>query len=309
MKILFLSITSLFICCSNKEIKQAELLPECKYALDSIVCMYTEPSGGKIAEFKALKNSLDSVASVLKERGFCTLTPQQKVDGLNKLLFEEQGIRFTPGSTEGGASLPQYGWQTREGSCLSVSLLYLMLAERTGCISLHGVMLPGHFFVRHDDGSYVRNIEPNREGYSHPDSYYVERYGVADNSFYKLRNCGRKEIEAVLAYNAGLVMYRKGNASEAEEFFRKALSLVPEYPDAMGNLALTLAEGKKNDSALVVLSNYVRLYPGDKKGHINLGLLYKRAEMRDSALRVFNSAALIFPDDSIIISECKRLIF
>ncbi len=68
----------------------------------------------------------------------------------------------------------------RQGYCLSLSVLYLSVAERIG-LKVYGVVVPGHFFVRFDDGRTRFNIETTSGGATSTDEHYTQKFGVPDN--------------------------------------------------------------------------------------------------------------------------------
>jgi regulator of sirC expression with transglutaminase-like and TPR domain len=226
--------------------------------------------------FVNLKQNLDSIAAALLNDSFCSKSASEKNEIIKTILFKMRSIKFTPAVEEKGAILPQHAWSSREGSCLSVTLLYLMLAERLNCLQLYGVILPGHIFIRYSYEDTVFNIEPNREGYSHPDSYYVTRYDVRNSSFYNLKNCTFNEIEAVVAYNVGYYKLMQGKYGEAELLFKKALVRAPGYPAALGNLAIALSHMGKMDSAVAMLKEFVKNNPDDENGRLNLELMLNK---------------------------------
>ncbi|GAI69689.1 unnamed protein product, partial [marine sediment metagenome] len=49
--------------------------------------------------------------------------------------------------------------------------------ERLG-LPLYGVVVPGHFFVRYDDGQVRFNIETTSKGGSAPDEHYINKFKV-----------------------------------------------------------------------------------------------------------------------------------
>ena len=66
-----------------------------------------------------------------------------------------------------------------KGYCLSLSVMYLSLGERLG-LPLYGVVVPGHFFVRYDDGRVRFNIETTSKGAVAPDEHYMKKFNVPE---------------------------------------------------------------------------------------------------------------------------------
>ena len=162
------------------------------------------------------------------------------VDSLIQLIYGQWGLTFDPKQDSLPGVLPHMIVARRSGSCLGVSLLMLLLAEQSD-LPLHGVVLPGHFFVRYDDGDIRRNIEPNLRGYAHSDSYYRARYLGGDDSWYDMRNLDEKQTIGILWYNSANTLQAEGRHKAAVRFYREAVARVPEYGEAWGNLAISLA--------------------------------------------------------------------
>jgi regulator of sirC expression with transglutaminase-like and TPR domain len=213
-------------------------------------------------------------------------------------VYGEWGITFNPGDSSLGASLPQTVYETKKGTCLGIGLLMLLLAEKSG-YPMYGVVLPGHFFVRYDNGTARRNIEPNASGTLRTDGYYRQRYGVSPDSwYYPLRNLSKKEAAAVFFYMLGNDARQKRNLPEARGFYERSITLFPGYPDAQGNLALVLAEQGAIDSALAVLDRAGRINPADRnvlRNKVSLLLRQKRFKAVVERCSEYLSAA---PDDT-----------
>jgi regulator of sirC expression with transglutaminase-like and TPR domain len=196
-------------------------------------------------------------------------------------VYEEWGITFNPGDSSLGASLPQTVYETKKGTCLGIGLLMLLLAEKGG-YPMYGVVIPGHFFVRFDNGTTRRNIEPNASGTLRTDEYYRQRYGIASDSwYYPLRNLSKKEVAAVFFYMLGNDARQKRNLPEARGFYERSIILFPGYPDALGNLALVLAGQGAVDSALAVLDRAGRINPADRNvSHNKVSLLLRKKRFK-----------------------------
>jgi len=82
---------------------------------------------------------------------------------MNEYLFDTLGFKSISEATDPNSLFLHTVIDKKEGYCLSLSILYLSIGERLG-LPLHGVVVPGHFFVRYDDGRVRFNIETTSNG-------------------------------------------------------------------------------------------------------------------------------------------------
>lgn len=83
---------------------------------------------------------------------------------------------------------------------------------------------------------------------------------------------------------------------KAEQAFRKALELKPDYGTAYYHLALTLEEGRKFAEAAEVLRQALERFPSDMNLKFELGRMYYNAEKLDLAQRQFQEILLVSPN-------------
>ena len=111
------------------------------------------------AYFYALIDSAaDSLLNVLGDKA----AGSNGAHAIINVVYETWKIGFDPCDTLVETLLPELVYAHKKGACLGVSLIILMLAEKLRC-PIHGVLLPGHFFCRFDDGNVSFNIEPNNQ--------------------------------------------------------------------------------------------------------------------------------------------------
>ena len=122
------------------------------------------------------RQTLDDMALVIKQR----LKDQglqanyYAIEVINQYLYDDLGFTTVPNADNPEDLFLHTVLDQRRGYCLSLSILYLSLAERLG-LPIYGVVVPGHFFVRYDDGKVRFNIEATNRGRSLPDEYYIEK--------------------------------------------------------------------------------------------------------------------------------------
>lgn len=96
-----------------------------------------------------------------------------RIHALNALFFSELGLKSVSAKRNPSCIYLRTVVDQREGNCLSLSLLYLVVAESIG-IPLVPVLASKHVFVRYDDGTSRQNIETTRRGRRIPNGLYGE---------------------------------------------------------------------------------------------------------------------------------------
>ena len=108
--------------------------------------------------------TLDAIASRCRELMVEPLSPWQKCNVINRVLFHELGFRGNVGHYNDPLnSLIHRVLERRTGLPLTLSIVYLLVADRCG-VTLEPVALPGHFVVgcfTEEDPVY---IDPFRGG-------------------------------------------------------------------------------------------------------------------------------------------------
>jgi tetratricopeptide (TPR) repeat protein len=108
-------------------------------------------------------------------------------------------------------------------------------------------------------------------------------------------------------YNLGRAYYGKKQYAVAEQYFKKALKIQPEYSQALWGLGLTYLAVGRNSEAVAALSGAVQLSPDFAQGHFDLGRAYLKIRDYRKAKDSFGKAAVLSPDTDIGI-ESKRVL-
>lgn len=138
--------------------------------------------------------------------------------------------------------------ERKRGYCLSLSMLYLAIGERLG-LPLYGVVVPGHFFVRYDDGKRTVNIETTSIGALVDDAYYFEKFKPPKqpNTLY-MKNLTPKQTLGCFFNNLSNSFNRIGDADSAFHAAQTAVTLAPQLAEAhinLGNLWLKRNQPQK----------------------------------------------------------------
>lgn len=136
---------------------------------------------------------------------------------------ESRDLRF--------ALLPEV-LRSRRGNCVGLGSLYLALAEQLGW-KLEAVIVPGHFYVRMQEQGRLRNLELLRRGESMPDSWYAQRFPIpGGHASEYARALTAAEVVAVIEYDAGEELRRRGQLHEAQRAYDRARKHFPELAEA-----------------------------------------------------------------------------
>ena len=166
-----------------------------------------------------------------------SVTGREMVGAMNEFFFGELGLSPDPGEDRVGHLFLDSLLETKRGPCLALSGLYLAVAERLD-LPFFGVVVPGHFFVRYDDGRTRINVETLKKGASIPDDWYRKKYRVPAESTCYLRNLSREEIMAPHYFNLGNAYRASGRLDRAAEAYELATILLPGFAEAHGNLGV-----------------------------------------------------------------------
>jgi len=264
--------------------------------VEASVCVRSALGDSEVASDGAFCAWLDSVARRIGPtlRG---VDGAQMVESLKTLVYRDLGMTFDANQDDVRGMFPQTAVSRRTGSCLGVSLLFLTLAERLR-LPVYGVHIPGHFFVRFDNGAFRVNIEPNKGGFPRTDAYYRERYSVTDSSGYDMRNLGKPEVLAVLWYNAGNALRSAGRIGDAVAAYRRSVAGWSRLAEAWGNLGIALDALGQGDSAIACLVAAQKVNPRLAGLSRNLGTLLLTAGRAQDAAAEFRRGLERAPDDA-----------
>lgn len=159
---------------------------------------------------------------------------------LNALIFERLGfVREVEDPDLRFVLLPQV-LRDRRGSCVGLGVLYLALAEALN-LDAHGVLRPGHFYVRLGRTGAHTNVELLRRGEAMPDSWYEARFPVPGGAARAYaRPLTQDETMAVVEYNVGNERRREHRIEDARRAYSRAVRRFPEFAEAHASLGATL---------------------------------------------------------------------
>ncbi len=207
----------------------------------------------KILQYEA---TLDLMALEIRAALPRQATAVQKIDAINKFIFEDMHFRFPPHSLY-AKDIDLYTFlpavlDSREGVCLGVSILYLCLAERLD-LELEIVTPPGHIYLRYNDNGKHLNIETTARGIHHPSEAYL---GINTRN---LQQRTLKEVIGMAFVNQASVFWELGKYQETVNLYEKALKFLPDDPLLklfLGLNYLFIGETGKGRKYLETLRNF-----------------------------------------------------
>ncbi|MCD6393764.1 MAG: tetratricopeptide repeat protein [Planctomycetes bacterium] len=203
---------------------------------------------------------------------------------LNEYLFEEKGFSSVEEPNDPNDLFLHSVLDKRRGYCLSLSVLYLALGERLG-LPLYGVVVPGHFFVRYDNGDVRFNIETTNKGGIADDQHYRRKFNipVPNDSIY-LENLNPRQTLGCLFTNFASIYNDMDNTAQALAAIKQAVSINPSLAEARTNLGnIYLKMGRSQDAADQYRKS-LQLNDNDAKTHNNLGNVYSRLDKLNQAI-------------------------
>jgi regulator of sirC expression with transglutaminase-like and TPR domain len=193
--------------------------------------------------------------------------------GLRALVFEDRGFVREVDDTDLRFVLLPGVLRDRRGSCVGLGSLYLALTEALG-LAAHGVLRPGHFYVRLQQGGAHTNVELLRRGEAMPDAWYEGRFPAPEGA---KREYGRpltaSEAVGVIDYNVGNQRRREHRIEAARSFYARAVQRFPDFAEAHAGLGAALHLLGRAEEARKSYDEARRLNPRLENLERNLSLL------------------------------------
>lgn len=171
--------------------------------------------------------SLDLMALQILARLPSNASPALQIQAINRFIFQEMRFRFPPHSLY-AKDIDLYTFlpsvlDSREGVCLGISILYLLLAQRLG-LPLEIITPPGHIYIRYRDGLKVTNIETTARGINLPSDTYL---GI-DTRRLEQRNI--KEVIGMAFVNQASVAWGLNQYETTVKLYEVAKDYLPDNP-------------------------------------------------------------------------------
>ncbi|HUT30531.1 MAG TPA: tetratricopeptide repeat protein [Sedimentisphaerales bacterium] len=299
-----------------KSIEQVLRLQEDQVDVATAALIISEYWSDMVNGYRYL-DRLDNMAYEIREslRARKIGADYRAIQVINDYLFVKQGFKSVAEVTDPNDLFLHHVMDKTRGYCLSLSILYLALAERLG-LPMYGVVAPGHFFVRYDDGAVRVNIETTSNGGTATDEHYMSKFKVpalGENSIY-MRNLNKIETLGCFFNNLGNAYSEVGDTDAARRALEQAVQINPLLAESrmnLGNIYLNLG---RVDDAITEYRNALDINPDDAKSHLNLGNAYMEKGWVTDAIGEYNLSMKLdanIPDThkNLATAYCKNGMF
>ncbi|MGZ8429432.1 MAG: tetratricopeptide repeat protein [Candidatus Deferrimicrobiaceae bacterium] len=236
---------------------------------------------------KEITRLAEKIRPALRDRS----DPRAVIAALNRFLFVEEGFSYDRVSGNTDNYLLDRVLGRKQGNCLGLTALYLLLAERLS-LPLRGVYVPSHCFVRYEGDGVRINIETGEKGADRKDEIYSRDFGLTGRGPY-LRSLGNKEMIAVYLKSLGASCSRKGMEDRALRLYREAAVFSPGLPDAYFNTGVSFQKKGLLDEAIGQYRRALELDPDFAVARDNLGVaLAKKGRYREALAEVRKAVGL-----------------
>ncbi|MHC4450105.1 MAG: transglutaminase family protein [Planctomycetota bacterium] len=248
-------------------------------------------------ESKQVRAEIDRLARRYEQLVAGAKEPAERADAFRRLLFEEERFESIADLESAEHLHLDSVLRTRQGYCLSLSVVALAIAERVGA-PLYGVAMPNHFLVRYDDGKFRCNLELTRKGAT------IELEKMPDTVYG--RNLRPADVKAYLLHNRGYVSLLKKDRVKAREDFEAAIRIQPGFGEAHRNLGVVLGEQKRWAEAKKAFIRAIVINARDVNALVNLAICRWRLGEKKAALQDLELVLAIDPNRSSAQALRKR---
>jgi regulator of sirC expression with transglutaminase-like and TPR domain len=268
-------------------------------------------------------NEVQRMASELKPIISSDVQPDAIMRNINNYLFETNGYALDEKAnsaflSDNYESLSTQDWlnydsitrvmQSKRGICMSMSLIYLMIADKLG-LPIYGVVIPHHIFVRYQEpGHSGINSDVNYKGtefygYSElSDTEFIDKSKVMYN-----KPLSRYETVAAALNNFGILLMQEHQFIKAHMMFDRSIAMMPDFPETHTMLGVILQAERHADRAEAEFKKSLELFPDFELAYIFLGLLYLDEKRFTLAQDNLEAALKLDPANGQIISTLEKL--
>jgi len=213
---------------------------------------------------------------------------------INEYLFDELGFKAVDNADNPQDLFLHTVLNKKRGYCLSLSILYLSIGERIG-IPLCGVAVPGHFFVRYDDGNRMINIETTNAGAFVKNKYYLEKFAPPKNTLY-MKNLSPRETLGCFFNNLGNCYMQITEIENAKHILTLATELTPTLAEAKMNLGNAFLITQEFAQAIEQYQGVLEINPNDTNVLNSCASAYSKLGEYENAKELFLRVIELMPN-------------
>lgn len=217
------------------------------------------------------------------------------IKDINFFLFHELGFESVEVADNPDDLFLHSVLDNKQGYCLSLSILYLAIGERLG-LPVYGVVIPGHFFVRYDDGSVRFNIETTSKGGITDDEHYIKNFDIPDGDNIYLQNLDKRQSLGCFFNNLGNCYMSVGDTKSAVLALERAIDVNPSLAESRINLGNIYISNGQLEDALAEYNYAYAINPFDPKILNNLGNAYSQKGWGNDAVNQYLKAIRLDPN-------------
>lgn len=210
-------------------------------------------------EMTRYRERLDALAEECRPLLQGARHPADVIAALNACLFARRQFHVDdddPAGTNPDNFYLNRVLDRRAGVCTGLSVLYLAVAERLR-LPVYGVRVPGHCWVRYDDGVVVQDIETTRQGRAAPPTGDPRTSAAAARP----RSLTRRELLSYLVTQHVLTLFARDETARILPYLETALQWDPRNTTAWCLLGLRLAQSGRTAEALAAFDRSVAVDP------------------------------------------------
>jgi tetratricopeptide (TPR) repeat protein len=241
------------------------------------------------------QQQLDDMAMEIRSRLKTPRPTAAAIPLINSYLFDELKFRAVDKANDPYDLFLHSVMDRKQGYCLSLSILYLAIGERLG-LPLYGVVVPGHFFVRYDDGQLRFNIETTSKGTTAHDDYYIKKFNVPKSNTIYMTNLNKLQTLGCFFNNLGNAYNDVGNIDQAMAALQCTVYINPSLAESRINLGNIYLKKNRVDDAITEYQAAIKINPDDAKARNNLGNAYQRRQWFNDAVAEYTSSIRLDPN-------------
>lgn len=243
---------------------------------------------------RKIDDMAEAVSTKLKEKHLPL--DHRAIGIINHYLFDELSFTAIDTADNPNDLFLHVVLENKSGYCLSLSILYLSIAERLG-LPIYGVVVPGHFFVRYDDGQRRFNIETTSKGAIADDEHYITEFKPPSGpqTLY-MKNLTKKQTLGCFLNNLGNSYMEVGDTDKAFEVLLRAVQINPLLSEANMNLGNVYLQKKMPLQAVEQYEKALSIISHDAKAMNNLASAYMQLNEYAKAESYYKTALSLDPE-------------